>query len=101
MLTCMSTHNNIAKDTTPARENLLSARSLRYLHEIDVHGGVRAAADAFCINGSVISLQVAQLERDHGVVLLERRGRLGIGVGEGVVENLLATLLEGFQLAVS
>src|SRR5471032_3097165 len=119
----------MAKDNTPARENLLSARSLRYLHEIDLHGGLRAAADALAINGSVISRQVAQLERDHGVALLERRGRravlteiglslveqfressrrdadmpaqledfrslrrgrLGIGVGEGFVENLLA-----------
>ncbi|WP_231937350.1 helix-turn-helix domain-containing protein [Caballeronia udeis] len=49
----------MAKDNTPARENLLSARSLRYLHEIDLHGGVRAAADALAINGSVISRQVA------------------------------------------
>jgi LysR family transcriptional regulator, transcription activator of glutamate synthase operon len=137
MLTCMSTDNDMAKDNTPARENLLSARSLRYLHEIDLHGGVRAAADALAINGSVISRQVAQLERDHGVVLLERRGRravlteiglslvehfrescrrdadmlaqledfrslrrgrLGIGVGEGFVENLLATVLERFSL---
>ncbi len=53
----------------------LSTRSLRYLHEIEVHGGVRAAADALSINGSVISRQVAQLERVHGVALLERRGR--------------------------
>src|ERR1700733_9184794 len=75
MLTCMSTDNDMAKDNTPARENLLSARSLRYLHEIDLHGGVRAAADALSINGSVISRQVAQLERVHGVALLERRGR--------------------------
>ncbi|KNE75629.1 Transcriptional regulator, LysR family [Candidatus Burkholderia crenata] len=110
------------------------------MHEIDLYGGVRAAADALAINGSVISRQVAQLERDHGVVLLERRGRravlteiglslvehfhescrrdadmlaqledfrslrrgrLGVGVGEGFVENLLATVLEGFSLQFS
>jgi LysR family transcriptional activator of glutamate synthase operon len=133
----MSTDHDMAKDNTPARENLLGARSLRYLHAIDLHGGVRAAADALAISGSVISRQVAQLERDHGVVLLERRGRravlteiglslvehyressrrdadmlaqledfrslrrgrLGIGVGEGFIENLLATVLERFSL---
>ncbi|QQC67952.1 LysR family transcriptional regulator [Paraburkholderia ginsengisoli] len=115
----------------------LSARSLRYLHEIEVHGGVRAAADALSINGSVISRQVANLERVYGVALLERRGRrvalteigmslvehfrdssrrdeemleqledyrglrrgrLEIGIGEGFVENLLATVLEQFSL---
>jgi LysR family transcriptional activator of glutamate synthase operon len=115
----------------------LSTRSLRYLHEIEVHGGVRAAADALSINGSVISRQVAHLERVYGVALLERRGRrvalteigislvehfrdssrrdeemlaqledyrslrrgrLEIGIGEGFVENLLATVLEQFSL---
>ncbi|NML31816.1 LysR family transcriptional regulator [Paraburkholderia antibiotica] len=115
----------------------LSTRSLRYLHEIEVHGGVRAAADALSINGSVISRQVAHLERMYGVALLERRGRrvalteigrslvehfrdstrrdgemlaqleeyrglrrgrLEIGIGEGFVENLLATVLEQFSV---
>jgi molybdenum-dependent DNA-binding transcriptional regulator ModE len=56
-------------------ESSLSTRSLRYLHEIDTHGGVRAAADALGINASVVSRQVAQLEREHGVALLERHGR--------------------------
>jgi LysR family transcriptional activator of glutamate synthase operon len=124
-------------DLSPSRDSGLSARSLRYLHEVESHGGVRAAADALGINPSVISRQVGQLERDHGVVLLERsgrravlteigmslvehfrestrrdadmlaqledfkslrRGRLGIGVGEGFIENLLATVLEQFSL---
>jgi len=118
-------------------DSTLSTRSLRYLHEIDTHGGVRAAADALGINASVISRQVALLEREHGVALLERHGRrvalteiglsladhfregarrdaemlaqledyrglrrgtLRIGVGEGRVENLLATVLAQFSL---
>ncbi|SAL79415.1 LysR family transcriptional regulator [Caballeronia telluris] len=118
-------------------ETLLNTRCLRYLHEIDVHGGVRAAADALSINGSVISRQVAHLESLHGVALLERsgrrvalteigkslvehfresvrrdaellaqledyrglrRGRLAIGISEGFVEKLLATVLERFSL---
>ncbi|AMH43235.1 MULTISPECIES: LysR family transcriptional regulator [Burkholderiaceae] len=124
-------------DISSSRESVLSARSLRYLHEVESHGGVRAAADALGINPSVISRQVGQLERDYGVVLLERsgrravlteigmslvehfreskrrdadmlaqlgdfkslrRGRLGIGVGEGRIENLLATVMERFSL---
>lgn len=124
-------------DISSSRDPVLSARSLRYLHEVESHGGVRAAADALGINPSVISRQVGQLERDYGVILLERsgrravlteigislvehfrestrrdadmlaqledfkslrRGRLGIGVGEGFIENLLATVLEQFSL---
>lgn len=124
-------------DLYASRENGLTARSLRYLHEVELHGGVRAAADALGINPSVISRQVGQLESEYGVVLLERsgrravlteigmslvehfrestrrdadmlaqledfkslrRGRLGIGVGEGFIENLLATVLERFSL---
>ena len=65
----------MSSDTETLPDTVLSTRSLRYLHEIEVHGGVRAAADALSINGSVISRQVAQLERVHGVALLERRGR--------------------------
>jgi LysR family transcriptional activator of glutamate synthase operon len=123
-------------DEAADRDNALNTRSLRYLHEIEVHGGVRAAADALGINASVISRQVAQLERRHRVVLLERhgrrvslsdigrslvehfrescrrdadmlaqledfrglrRGRVGIGVGEGFIENLLAIALERFS----
>jgi DNA-binding transcriptional LysR family regulator len=133
----MSTDNVMSSDLEAPRDTVLSTRSLRYLHEIEVHGGVRAAADALSINGSVISRQVAHLERAHGVALLERRGRrvslteiglslvehfressrrdaemlaqledyrglrrgrLEIGVGEGFVENLLATVLEQFSL---
>jgi LysR family transcriptional activator of glutamate synthase operon len=137
MLTQMSTFSAMTIDISSSRDPALSARSLRYLHEVESHGGVRAAADALGINPSVISRQVGQLERDYGVVLLERsgrravlteigislvehfresarrdadmlaqledfknlrRGRLGIGVGEGFIENLLATVLEQFSL---
>jgi LysR family transcriptional activator of glutamate synthase operon len=125
----------MANGTDIPQESALSLRSLRYLHEIAVHGGVRAAADALGINASVISRQVTQLERMHGVALLERqgrrvtlteigrnlvehfresrrrdaemlsqledyrglrRGRIGIGCGEGFIGNLLAFVLERF-----
>jgi len=75
MLTCQSTVVSMKPDDKATRPNVFSARSLRYLHEIEIHGGVRAAADALAINGSVISRQFAQLELEHRVPLLERRGR--------------------------
>ncbi|MFL9885987.1 LysR family transcriptional regulator [Paraburkholderia agricolaris] len=62
-------------DPESLRDTALNIRSLRYLHEIELHGGVRAAADALSINASVISRQVGNLERLHGVALLERQGR--------------------------
>ncbi len=140
MLTQASTFIPMKTDPEESREsapNTLSTRSLRYLHEIEVHGGVRAAADALGINASVISRQVSQLERAHGVTILERRGRrvvlteiglnlvehyressqrnarmlaqledyrglrrgrLGVGVGAGRLETLIATVLEPFSL---
>jgi hypothetical protein len=36
----------MSSDTETLPDTVLSTRSLRYLHEIEVHGGVRAAADA-------------------------------------------------------
>ena len=126
----------MSTDTDIPQTGALNPRSLRYLHEIAVHGGVRAAADALGINASVISRQVTQLERAHGVALLERqgrrvtlteiglslvdhfresrrrdaemlvqledyrglrRGRIGIGCGEGFVGNLMAIVLERFS----
>lgn len=135
MLTLLST-NNAMSPSPEASDSTLSTRSLRYLHEIELHGGMRAAADALSINASVISRQVAHLERSHGVALLERRGRrvalteigtslvehfrestrrdaemlmqledyrglrrgrVELGVGEGFVENLLASVLEQFS----
>ncbi|CAE6798749.1 HTH-type transcriptional regulator GltC [Paraburkholderia haematera] len=140
MLTWVSTNVPMKNATEQPREtgpSTLSARSLRYLHEIEIHGGVRAAADALGINASVISRQVSQLEREYGVILLERRGRrvaltevglglvehyrescrrdaqmlaqledyrglrrgrLGVGVGDGRMETLIATVLEPFSV---
>jgi DNA-binding transcriptional LysR family regulator len=126
----------MGKDTEISHEGPASLHGLHYLHEISLHGGVRAAADALGINASVISRQVTRLERAHGVALLERqgrrvtlteigqslvehfresrrrdtemlaqledyrglrRGRIGIGCGEGFVGNLLAFVLERFS----
>jgi LysR family transcriptional regulator, low CO2-responsive transcriptional regulator len=50
-------------------------RSLRYLAEIASAGGVRMAAETLGVNASVISRQVAALERRLRFPLIERRGR--------------------------
>ncbi|WP_133650419.1 LysR family transcriptional regulator [Paraburkholderia flava] len=76
----------------PETENtLLNGKSLRYLHEVDRHGGVRVAAEALGINPSVISRQIAQLERTHGVAMLERNGR------RVVLSEIGAILVEHFR----
>ncbi|HLX02295.1 MAG TPA: LysR family transcriptional regulator [Trinickia sp.] len=53
----------------------IGERSLRYLAEIAANGGVRMAAEALGVNASVISRQVAALERRLRFPLIERRGR--------------------------
>jgi LysR family transcriptional activator of glutamate synthase operon len=63
MLTLMSTlipMRNSAEEPRESGANTLTTRSLRYLHEIEIHGGVRAAADALGINASVISRQLSR-----------------------------------------
>ncbi|WP_397453941.1 LysR family transcriptional regulator [Pseudomonas sp. NA-150] len=50
-------------------------KRLSYLHEVGVQGGIRKAADALSVNPSVISRQVALLERSLHLALLERNGR--------------------------
>jgi len=53
----------------------IGERALRYLAEIASTGGVRMAAEALGVNASVISRQVAALERRLRFPLIERRGR--------------------------
>jgi DNA-binding transcriptional LysR family regulator len=50
-------------------------RRLRYLYEALASGSVRAAADKLNMNPSVVSRQIAQLEADMAVPLMERLGR--------------------------
>ncbi|WP_028534313.1 LysR family transcriptional regulator [Paludibacterium yongneupense] len=56
-------------------------RQIRYLYEVACHGGIRAAADKLGINASVISRQIAQMERELAMPLIERRGR-GVALTE-------------------
>lgn len=53
----------------------LDFRRVRYLYEAVSHGSVRAAADAMDMNPSVVSRQIAKLEEELAVPLLERHGR--------------------------
>ncbi|MCK3865530.1 LysR family transcriptional regulator [Pseudomonas sp. B329] len=56
-------------------DNELQEKRLGYLHEVGLQGGIRKAADVLNVNPSVISRQVALLERSLHLSLLERRGR--------------------------
>lgn len=53
----------------------IGERPLKYLAEIAATGGVRMAAEALGVNPSVVSRQVAALERRLRFSLIERRGR--------------------------
>ncbi|MFI9045378.1 LysR family transcriptional regulator [Streptomyces sp. NPDC053427] len=50
-------------------------RRLRLLREFAVHGTVAAAAEALCLTGPAVSQQLAALEKEAGVPLLEKHGR--------------------------
>lgn len=63
-------------------------RRIRYFFEAVTSGSVRAAADQLDMNASVVSRQIAQLEADLAVPLMERHGR-GVrptDAGEMIVE---------------
>jgi DNA-binding transcriptional LysR family regulator len=53
----------------------LDVRRLRLLRELDARGTIAAVADAFSLSPSAVSQQLAQLERETAVQLLERVGR--------------------------
>ena len=50
-------------------------RRVRYLYEAVTVGSVRAAADKMDLNASVVSRQIAQLEAELAIPLMERHGR--------------------------
>jgi DNA-binding transcriptional LysR family regulator len=60
---------------TPLMVGILDDNRLRYLFEATRLASVRKAADALGVNPSVVSRQIAQLEKDLGVPLLERLNR--------------------------
>jgi DNA-binding transcriptional LysR family regulator len=54
---------------------MLDLRRLRLLRELSARGTVGAVAEALAYSPSAVSQQLAQLEREAGVPLLERAGR--------------------------
>src|ERR671914_3144091 len=54
---------------------MLELRRLRLLRELNERGTIAAVADALRFTPSAISQQLAMLEREAGVPLLERAGR--------------------------
>jgi DNA-binding transcriptional LysR family regulator len=54
---------------------MLELRRLRVLHAVAAHGTMAAAARALSFTGPAISQQLAALEREVGLPLLERHGR--------------------------
>jgi DNA-binding transcriptional LysR family regulator len=53
----------------------LDFRRVKYLYEAVTQGSVRAAADTMDMNPSVVSRQIAKLEEELAVPLIERHGR--------------------------
>src|SRR5688500_13753972 len=54
---------------------MLDLRRLRLLRELKERGTIAAVADALQFTPSAVSQQLAMLERETGVILLERAGR--------------------------
>jgi len=54
---------------------MLDARRLHLLHQLATHGTVAAAAEAMHLSGPAVSQQLAALEREAKVPLLEKHGR--------------------------
>lgn len=61
--------------TTESWMDEIGERPLKYLTEIAATGGVRMAAESLGVNPSVVSRQIAALERRLRFPLIERRGR--------------------------
>src|SRR5918998_3277845 len=54
---------------------LLDLHRLRLLHELHARGTIAAVAEALQFTPSAVSQQLAVLERETGLALLERAGR--------------------------
>jgi DNA-binding transcriptional LysR family regulator len=79
---------------------MLDLHRLRLLHELHERGTIAAVADALRFTPSAVSQQLAVLEREAGVALLERAGR-GVRLTDAalVLVDHAAALLERAELA--
>jgi DNA-binding transcriptional LysR family regulator len=79
---------------------MLDLQRLRLLHELDARGTIAAVADALQFTPSAVSQQLAVLEREAGLPLLERAGR-GVRLTDAaiVLVRHAEALLERAELA--
>jgi DNA-binding transcriptional LysR family regulator len=79
---------------------MLDLHRLRLLHELHARGTIAAVADALRFTPSAVSQQLAVLERETGVALLERAGR-GVRLTDAalVLVGHADALLERVELA--
>ncbi|WP_181798912.1 LysR family transcriptional regulator, partial [Streptomyces sp. WELS2] len=54
---------------------MLDVRRLRILHHLAIHGTVAAAAEALHLTAPAVSQQLAVLEREAGLPVVEKHGR--------------------------
>src|SRR3954452_14536382 len=81
---------------------MLDLRRLRLLHALHARGTIAAVADALRFTPSAVSQQLAVLEREAGVPLLEKAGR-GVRLTDAAVVLVrhAEALLERAELAES
>jgi DNA-binding transcriptional LysR family regulator len=79
---------------------MLDLHRLRLLHELNARGTIAAVADALQFTPSAVSQQLAVLEREAGLPLLERAGR-GVRLTDAamVLVRHADVLLERAELA--
>src|ERR687893_1710997 len=79
---------------------MLDLHRLRLLHELHTRGTIAAVADALRFTPSAVSQQLAVLEREAGLPLLERAGR-GVRLTDAalVLVDHAGALLERVELA--
>src|SRR5918994_3599381 len=81
---------------------MLELRRLKLLREVDARGTIHGAARALDYTPSAISQQLAVLEREAGVELLERSGRnVRLTDAGRVLVRHAAALLDGVEAAES
>ncbi|MBV7483338.1 LysR family transcriptional regulator [Bordetella sp. BOR01] len=68
-------------------QKMFNAQRLQYFLQVTVSGSLRGAAETLDVDPSSISRAIAQLERETGLRLLERKGR---GVVPSEAGNMLA-----------
>lgn len=79
---------------------MLDMRRLRVLHELRLRGTLSAVADALAYSPSAVSQQLAQLEREAGVPLIQKAGRRVVLTPQGeVLAAYAARLLDDLEEA--